>query len=79
MTMCPYKWFLYLASMWMVAYAMIEAFMQYRAANEQLQKPGFEPVLNESDRNEEEDDTDGEMETPIFDASIRRKDAALQR
>lgn len=57
MSMCPYKWFLYLASLWAVIYVMLEAYMQYRAANTSLQKEGFEsfPIDSENDQDEEDD------------------------
>lgn len=79
MTMCPYKWFLYIASLWAVVYVMLEAFMQYRAVNEQLQKPGFESVLNEPDSDEDVSDDEEEAEKSMFDGSVRRREAALQR
>lgn len=63
MSMCPYKWFLYLASIWAVLYVMLEAWMQFRAAN--THKPGYEPHVAlppsqhlEKDEEEEEDEED---------------------
>lgn len=33
MTLCPYKWFLYIASVWALVYVMVEAWMQLRGDN----------------------------------------------
>lgn len=67
MSMCPYKWFIYLASLWALAYVMLEAFMQYRTVRKELDKPGYEPIMAGSDsewddEEEEEEDDDTSLE-----------------
>lgn len=68
MTMCPYKWFLYIASIWAVAYVMLETFMQYRATNSLIQKEGYEPVVADCSDSEDEDDDDIDA---TIDATVR--------
>lgn len=87
MTMCPYKWFLYLASIWAVAYVMLEAFMQYRAANTSLQKEGYEPLPvdseHEEDEEDEEDDDHNYVEHstvhPTTSRAVRQRTAPAHR
>lgn len=63
MTLCPYKWFLYLASIWAVAYVMLEAYVQYRTAETSIQKQPYEQECAnahaEEDSDEEEEEEEG--------------------
>ncbi|PXF46265.1 hypothetical protein BWQ96_03921 [Gracilariopsis chorda] len=54
MTLCPYKWFLYIASVWAVLYVMLETWMHMRAATK--------AVDPQSSYVEDEEDDESDME-----------------
>lgn len=59
--MCPYKWFLYIASVWALVYVSIEAWIQWRNAARKIEKPGYEHIStydDDSDSEEEEEEND---------------------
>lgn len=83
MTMCPYKWFLYMASIWAVLYVLLEGMMQIRDARRAQQKPGFEPVMLHDD-DSDADESDEEIEDKIepdddFETPLSAEQAPLVR
>lgn len=67
MTMCPYKWFLYIASVWALMYVMVEAWMQLRRNNNpkltgDLGDLRPEPNYADDGTDDEDDDDDDEDE-----------------
>lgn len=73
MTMCPYKWFLYIASVWALVYVSIEAWIQWRNATRKIEKPGYEHLSTygeDSDSEEEEEEEIGTFENKAYVTSV---------
>ncbi|CAN8066703.1 unnamed protein product [Agarophyton chilense] len=62
MTLCPYKWFLYIASVWAVLYVMVEAWMHMRNATKQVDEYQQQTELEDDDDSDEEEEEEEEEE-----------------
>lgn len=65
MTLCPYKWFLYIASVWAVLYVMLETWMHMRAATKKVDPQSTYVEQEDDESDAEEDESHSVIHEPL--------------